>query len=154
MICSHPVAPFAVSAMGGSVANCGMRTECPKRIPAGKIVTDERLIHKDECGARAISLWSQKRPLSIGICSVVKYSGLTNSTCASCAWEATFPRISTGGVKPLSGGVALVDITCADHAGHSCDFLTKLVKKRARSAQVVYAFSLSGMMTDITCFGS
>lgn len=103
---------------------------------------------------RAISLCSQERPLSSGICSVVKYSGLTNSTCASCAWDATFPRISTGTVIPLFGGVALVDIPAPTTPGISATFSRSCSKKRLRSAQVVYALSRSGMMTDITCFGS
>ena len=45
---------------------------------------------------RAISLWSHMRPLRNGIRKVAKYSGPTNSTCASCACEAGLPRISTG----------------------------------------------------------
>ena len=93
---------------------------------------------------RAISLWSHTRPPRNGIRKVVKYSEPTNSTSASCAWEAGLPRISTGRRQPLWGGVALVETLAERTPGMAAILSRSSVKKRTRSAQVVCAIFADG----------
>ena len=113
------------------MANWGMRTECAQRIPAGKIVTDERLIHKDKSGATldlALVPGAPSEQRNLQGCEVFRADEL-HVRVLSLGGDLSQDFDRSGKTAIRRSGIGRY--SCPNHAGDLCDFLAKLLEEAA-----------------------